>query len=90
MITFKLPSQLRSLADDRKTIEVEAATLADAFRRLDEAAPMIRPQLFDEAGKVRAFVGIFVNSEHLSALDDDARALPPGSQVTIVMAIAGG
>ena len=90
MITFKLPSQLRAMADGRKTIEVEAATLGEAFRRMDETAPMIRSQLLDETGKVRAFVGIFVNSEQLAALDCGSRALPPGSQITIIMAIAGG
>lgn len=90
MITIKLPTQLRAMADGRKTIEVDAATLGEAFRRMDQTAPMIRSQVLDDAGNVRAFVGIFVNSEQLTALDDGARALPPGSQIAIVMAVAGG
>lgn len=90
MIVFKLPTQLRALAEGRKTIEVEAATLGEAFCRLDDTAPMIRSQVLDDAGTVRSFVGVFVNGDQMTALDDGSRALPNGSQVSIVMAVAGG
>lgn len=90
MITFKLPTQLRALAGGRKTIETDATTLGDAFRQLDATAPMIRSQVFDEAGNVRTFVGVFVNASQLTSLADEALPLPPGSQISIVMAVAGG
>lgn len=90
MIVIKLPTQLRAFAEGRKTLEVEAATLAEAFCRLDDAAPMIRSQVFDTAGSVRAFVGVFVNGDQLSSLGDGTRELTDGSQVAIVMAVAGG
>lgn len=90
MITVKLPAQLRSLAQGRKSLEVEASTLGEAFHRLDELAPMIRSQVLDEAGTVRTFVGVFVNSEQLTALGDGSRPLYPGSQIAIIMAVAGG
>lgn len=90
MITFTLPTQLHALASGRKTIEVSAATLGDAFRQLDAVAPMIRSQVFDEIGNVRTFVGVFVNAQQLTALSDESIPLPPGSRVSIVMAVAGG
>jgi molybdopterin converting factor small subunit len=90
MVTIKLPSQLRSLAQGRKTLEVEATTLGEAFDRVDEVAPMIRSQVLDGTGTVRAFVGVFVNSQQMTALGDGSLALPPGSQLSIVMAVAGG
>ena len=90
MIVFKLPTQLRAFAEGRKTIEVDAATLGEAFCRLDETAPMIRSQVFDAAGAVRSFVGVFVNGDQLTMLEEGSRALPAGSQVSIVLAVAGG
>lgn len=90
MITFKLPNQLRDMANGQKTVAVEAASLADAFLRLDEIAPMIRSQVLHESGDVRSFVGIFVNSEQVTSLGEGARALAPGSHISIVMAVAGG
>jgi hypothetical protein len=51
---------------------------------------MIRSQVLDGTGTVRAFVGVFVNSQQMTALGDGSLALPPGSQLSIVMAVAGG
>ena len=90
MITFKLPSQLSALAGGQRSLSVEADTLAEAFLRLDEIAPMLRSQVFDGTGAVRAFTGVFVAGEQLAALGDGSRPLPDGSTITIVMAVAGG
>jgi molybdopterin synthase sulfur carrier subunit len=90
MIVFKLPTQLRAFAEGRKTVEVDAATLGDAFNRLDETAPMIRSQVFDASGDVRPFVGVFVNADQIAGLSDGKRDLAPGSQVAIILAVAGG
>lgn len=90
MITLTLPASLRPLADGRKTLQLAAATLDEAFRRLDETAPLIRPQVLDEAGGLRPFVGLFVNGEQVGALADAPAALAPGSQLMLVLAVAGG
>lgn len=90
MIVIKLPTQLRAFADGQKSLEVTALSLGEAFSELDEVAPMIRSQVFDAEGRVRAFVGVFVNSEQLTALGDGSMPLRGGSQVSIVMAVAGG
>ena len=90
MLTFKLPSQLYGLAGGRKTIDVEAATLGEAFRQLDTAAPMLRSQLFDGNGNVRQFVGLFLNNRQVTAVGADDQPVHEGSLVTIVMAVAGG
>jgi sulfur-carrier protein len=90
MITFKLPSQLRPMADGHKALSIQADTLGGAFLRLNEQAPMIRSQVFDASGNVRPFVGIFVNGQQLSALGDGSQAVADGSTISIVMAVAGG
>lgn len=90
MITLTLPASLRPLADGRKTLQLAAATLDEAFRRLDETAPLIRPQVLDDAGQVRPFVGLFVNGEQVGGLQDGPAPLAPGSQLMLVMAVAGG
>lgn len=90
MIIFNLPIQLRALADGRKSIDVEALNLQEALNRLDDAAPMIRSQVLDESGRVRPFVGIFVNSVQIEALCEHTHPLSPGSKISIVMAVAGG
>jgi hypothetical protein len=89
-VTFKLPSQLLALAEGRRSIPVQAATLGQALRQLDEAAPMVRSQLFTRTGAIRQFVGLFLDGQQLIELGDGAQPLREGSQVVIVMAVAGG
>lgn len=90
MVTFNLPSQLAGLADGQRTLAVQAATLGEAFQRLDERAPMLRSQLFDAAGSLRQFVGLFVDNRQVLALGRGEQPLAEGSRVDIVMAVAGG
>ena len=90
MVTFNLPSQLAGMADGKRTLAVEAATLGEAFERLDECAPMLRSQVFDRAGGLRQFVGLFVDNRQLLALGAGEQPLAEGSRVDIVMAVAGG
>ena len=90
MITFNLPTQLLALCGGQKSIQVEATTLGEAFRGLDEAAPMIRSQLFDAAGELRQFIGLFLDNQHVLTLGDGAQSVQSGSRIDIVMAVAGG
>jgi len=54
MVNVQLPSQLSNLAAGRKRVDLEASTLGEVFRKLDETAPMIRSQIFDATGAIRA------------------------------------
>ena len=90
MITFRLPSQLQPLAERQRSVQVDASTLAQAFERLDAIAPMLRSQVFEANGSIRRFVGIFLNGRQIGSLQAEPQALPEGSQITIVMAVAGG
>jgi hypothetical protein len=90
MINVQLPSQLSSLADGRTKLSVQASTLGEVFAKIDEVAPMVRSQLFDPTGAVRQFVGIFVDNKQISEVGDGALPVRPGSDMLIVMSVAGG
>lgn len=90
MITINLPSQLRTFTSGQRAVKVQAATFGEAFHRLDEISPMIRPQIFDPAGNVRRFVGVFLNDEQMVEMAEGSQPLADGSTITIVMAVAGG
>lgn len=90
MVNVQLPSQLCSLAGGRKHFEIKASTLGEVFRQLDELAPMIRSQVFDATGAIRPFVGVFIDEQQISDFSDGSRPVRYGSQVLIVMSVAGG
>lgn len=91
MIKVHLPSQLTGLADGRKCIEVHAASsLSEVFRKIDEAAPMLRSQIFDSNGAIRQFIGIFLDERQINDLENGAQPVREDSQILIIMSVAGG
>jgi sulfur-carrier protein len=89
-VTLRIPTQLRPLAGGNASVEVEAASVADALAALDRAHPGFADRLFDDSGKLRRFVNVFVADEDIRFLDGVQTALTAGVVVSIVPAVAGG
>lgn len=90
MVSIQLPSQLGDLAGGRKLLQVQALTLGEVFCKLDEEAPMIRSQIFDATGAIRQFVGLFLDERQICDVGDGSQPVHSGSQLLIVMSVAGG
>jgi hypothetical protein len=90
MISVRLPSQLAGFAGGRRDVLLEAKTLSEVFERLDEMAPMIRSQIFDGAGEIRQFVGIFVDGRQVVESGDRWKSVACNGDLTIAMSVAGG
>jgi adenylyltransferase/sulfurtransferase len=78
LMTIYIPTPLRPYAGGQASVEVKAATVADALASLTGSHPELRKHLFTEEGKLRAFVNVYLN-------DEDVRYLP-AKQATIVTA----
>ncbi len=89
-VTIRIPTQLRPLAGGNPTVAVEGATVAEALKGLEAAHPGFQDRLFDESGKLRRFVNIFVAEEDIRFLDGVDTPLSDGSTLSIVPAVAGG
>ena len=85
-----IPSALRRFTGARESVDVEAATVGEALSRLVAAHGDLKKHLFDEHGRLRSFVNVYVNDEDVRHLQKDATALKPGDVVSIVPSIAGG
>ena len=57
---------------------------------LERAHPGFRERLFDDAGKLRRFVNVFVADEDVRFLEGLDTAVADGQTVSIVPAVAGG
>jgi adenylyltransferase/sulfurtransferase len=89
-VSVVLPGALRGFASGRSAVSVEAATAGQALAALTEAHAALKPHLFDEQGRVRSFVNVYVNDEdirHQAGLDTP---VPEGGSVLIIPSIAGG
>ena len=90
-MTIFIPTPLRSYVDGKNAIEIEGATVAAALAQLTAAHPELKRHLFNDEGKVRAFVNLYLN-------DEDVRYLPAKEEtpvsaadtLSIIPSIAGG
>jgi molybdopterin converting factor small subunit len=90
MVTVRVPTQLRSLTGGAGEVSVEGSTVGEALKALDAAHPGFAARLFDDEGKLRRFVNVFVADEDVRFLDGLNTPVAEGQTVSIVPAVAGG
>ena len=85
-----IPTPLRQFADKKDTVEVTGSTVAEVLAALTAAHPDMRKNLFNDEGKLRSFVNVYVNDEDIRFLDKDKTAVADSDTISIVPSIAGG
>lgn len=90
MATIRIPTQLRSLSAGAAEVTVTGSTLAEALVALEAAHPGFHERLFDDAGKLRRFVNVFVAEEDVRFMSGLDTAVGEGQTISIVPAVAGG
>ena len=89
-VTVRVPTTLRPLTAGAAAVATEGATLAEVLDDLEARHPGLRERVLDETGALRRFVNVFLDDEDVRFLDGPATAVPSGSTVAIVPAVAGG
>jgi adenylyltransferase/sulfurtransferase len=90
MAKILIPTALRQFTRQQDSVEVAGTTVADVLVKLTAEYPDIKKNLFNEQGKLRSFVNVYVNDEDIRYLDKDATKLEGGDTISIVPSIAGG
>lgn len=89
-VTVKLPAQLRAAAGGAGRIEVDGATVGAVLEAVYAQHPELKDRLTDEGGALRRFVNVYVDGEDVRFDGGLERAVPDGSEVQILPAVAGG
>jgi molybdopterin converting factor small subunit len=89
-IQVLIPTPLQKFTGDQATVSLEASSVDELIVALDGSFPGLKERLCDEQGKPRRFLNVYVNSEDIRFLDNQATALKEGDEVSIVPAVAGG
>jgi sulfur-carrier protein len=90
MAKVRVPTQLRTLTGGAAEVALEGGTVAELLAALDTAHPGFHERLFDEQGKLRRFVNVFVADEDVRFLQGLETKVADGQTVSIVPAVAGG
>ena len=87
MAVVNLPRSLAAMFPGApRHLDVEAGTVAELVRRLDERWPGMWDRLCEPGPRIRVYINVFVDGERAS-LDS---ALDGASVVHIIPAVAGG
>jgi sulfur-carrier protein adenylyltransferase/sulfurtransferase len=89
-VSIYVPTALRNFTGGNESVAVEAGTVADALGALIEQHPNLKKHLYNDEGRLRHFVNVYVNDEDIRYLDKGDTKLKDGDTVSIVPSIAGG
>ena len=88
--TIYIPTPLRSYTGNQESLELEGNTVGEVLKNLAQQYGDLKKHLFDEEGKLRNFVNIYVNDEDIRYLDHEDTPIKDKDTISIVPSIAGG
>ncbi len=89
-VTVLIPTPLQEFTQQQDAVEIEGADVKEVLANLESQFTGIGQRLYDEEGKLRRFVNIYVNQEDIRFLQGEGTAVSDQDEVSIVPAIAGG
>ena len=90
MAQIIIPTPLRKFTNNESTFETNETTVLAGIRELSQRYPALEQHLFDEGGKFRTFINIFVEEDDIRGLERENTAIESNTTVSIIPAIAGG
>jgi len=90
MAKILIPTPLRQFADKKDSVQLSGSTVGEVLKSLTSEYADLRRHLYNDEGKLRSFVNVYVNDEDIRYLNKEATPLQDGDTVSIVPSIAGG
>jgi len=90
MAKVLIPAALRQYAGGQREIEVSGATVGEILTALTGEHGELRKHLYNDEGKLRNFVNVYLNDDDVRYLDREKTAASAGDTLSIVPSIAGG
>lgn len=90
MAKLIIPTPLRKFTENHGQLELEGSTVLENVKNLAEKYPDIQQHLFDDEGKIRSFVRIYLGDEDINQLEKENTRVEKDSVISIIPAIAGG
>jgi molybdopterin converting factor small subunit len=90
MTKVSIPTALRQFTEQKDTVEFAGATVGEVLNGLSAEFTGLRQHLFNEEGKLRSFVNVYLNDEDIRYLEKTDTPVSDGDSITIIPSIAGG
>lgn len=89
-VKVRIPTPLQKLTGGSAEVEGTGETIKGVIESLEAKYPGFQERLYDEGGKLRRFINIYVNEEDIRFLEGENTALSDGDDISVIPAIAGG
>jgi adenylyltransferase/sulfurtransferase len=90
MAKILIPTPLRQYADKKDSVELNGSTVGEVLDTLTSQHGDLRRHLFNDEGKLRSFVNVYINDEDIRYLQKDKTPVKESDTISIVPSIAGG
>src|ERR1017187_2763023 len=90
MAKVLIPTPLRQFTGKQDSVTVAGSTVGEVLNALMAQFPDLRKQIFNDEGKVRSFVNVYLNDEGIRYLSKDSTAAKDADTISLVPSIAGG
>src|SRR5450631_3271665 len=90
MVKILIPTPLRPYTDKQDSVDATGATVGELLADLTRKHGGLKAHLYNEQGKLRSFVNIYVNDEDIRYLQKEETQVSPGDTLSIIPSVAGG
>ena len=85
-----IPAPLRPYTDKKEAVEAEGTTVGELLANLTQKHSGLKAHLYNDQGKLRSFVNIYVNDEDIRYLQKEQTPVSAGDTISIIPSVAGG
>ena len=85
-----IPTPLRQYTEKRDAVQLGATTVGEALQGLTALYGGLRKHLYNDEGKLRSFVNVYLNDEDIRYLQKDQTPINENDVISIFPSIAGG
>src|SRR5712691_6527600 len=90
MAKILIPTPLRPYTDKQDAVDATGATVGELLADLTKRHAGLKAHLYNEQGKLRSFVNVYVNDEDIRYLQKEQTPVGASDTVSIIPSVAGG
>jgi molybdopterin/thiamine biosynthesis adenylyltransferase/rhodanese-related sulfurtransferase/molybdopterin converting factor small subunit len=90
MAKILIPTPLRPYTDKQDAVDATGATVGELLADLTQKHSGLKAHLYNEQGKLRSFVNVYVNDEDIRYLQKEQTPVASSDTVSIIPSVAGG
>src|SRR5437016_4622619 len=85
-----IPTPLRPYTDKQDAVDAQGVTVGELLADLTTKHAGLKAHLYNDQGKLRSFVNIYVNDEDIRYLQKEQTPVAATDTVSIIPSVAGG